>query len=186
MCCYVLVKLYCEPCLLEIPCVAEPSCQAPESSWLKRMVNSGVSHTKVFRFSPFKIIEDESWWMQWWMLLMHFQFSTFEESSSNLVAEQCTWQLSPQGLLQAISWNSHGSEMSSPQMEEVCIIHTMIYHAHLDSSCNNWVDGNNPYEGFLKWRSPQIIHVHLIFHYKPSIWGYPIYGNLHYLVGHIG
>ena len=29
------------------------------------------------------------------------------------------------------------------------------------------------YGGFLKWGYPRIIHFHGIFHYKPSIWGYP-------------
>ena len=29
------------------------------------------------------------------------------------------------------------------------------------------------YGGLLKWGYPQIIHVNMIFHYKPSILGYP-------------
>ena len=33
------------------------------------------------------------------------------------------------------------------------------------------------YGGFLKWGDLQIIHLIGIFHYKPSILGYPIYGN---------
>ena len=36
------------------------------------------------------------------------------------------------------------------------------------------------YVGFLKQDYPQIIHYYNgIFHYKPSIWGYPIDGNPH-------
>ena len=35
------------------------------------------------------------------------------------------------------------------------------------------------YGGFLKWGYPQIIHFRRIFPYKPSIWGYPVYGHLH-------
>ena len=30
-----------------------------------------------------------------------------------------------------------------------------------------------PYGGFLKWWYPQIIHFNRVFHYKPSILGYP-------------
>ena len=32
---------------------------------------------------------------------------------------------------------------------------------------------NHRFGGFLKWGYPQIIHSNGIFHYKPSIWGYP-------------
>ena len=33
----------------------------------------------------------------------------------------------------------------------------------------------NQYGGFLKWWYPQIIHFHRVFHYKPSILGYPFF-----------
>ena len=39
------------------------------------------------------------------------------------------------------------------------------------------------YGGFLKWGYPQIIHFDRIVHYKPSIWGYLIYGNPHISTG---
>ena len=32
---------------------------------------------------------------------------------------------------------------------------------------------------FRKWWYPQIIHFNRVFHYKPSIWGNPIFGNTH-------
>ena len=35
------------------------------------------------------------------------------------------------------------------------------------------------YGGFHKWGYPQIIHFDGIFPYKPTILGYPIYGNPH-------
>ena len=34
---------------------------------------------------------------------------------------------------------------------------------------------------FLKWWCPQIIHFNRVFHYKPSILGYPYFGNTHVL-----
>ena len=36
---------------------------------------------------------------------------------------------------------------------------------------------DDPHEGFLKWGYPQIIHFKRMFHYKPSIWGYPHFGK---------
>ena len=35
----------------------------------------------------------------------------------------------------------------------------------------------NLFEGFLKWGYPQIIYFDRIFHYKPSILGYPYFRN---------
>ena len=29
------------------------------------------------------------------------------------------------------------------------------------------------------WENPKIIHFYRVFHYKPSIWGTPIFGNIH-------
>ena len=39
----------------------------------------------------------------------------------------------------------------------------------------------NTYGGFLKWGYPQIIHLNGMFHYKSSILGTLIYGNLRML-----
>ena len=35
------------------------------------------------------------------------------------------------------------------------------------------------YGGFRKWWYPQIIHFNRVFHYKPSILGYPYFANTH-------
>ena len=41
------------------------------------------------------------------------------------------------------------------------------------------IDDKSIYGGFLKWWYPQIIRFNRVFHYKPSILGYPIFGNTH-------
>ena len=41
----------------------------------------------------------------------------------------------------------------------------------------------SPYGCFLKWWYPQIIHFNRVFHYKPSILGYPYFWNHPYIAG---
>ena len=46
-------------------------------------------------------------------------------------------------------------------------------HGLRNSSRRNAMFVHFPHGGFLEWGYPQIIHLNRIFHYKPSIWGYP-------------
>ena len=44
------------------------------------------------------------------------------------------------------------------------------------TNCRTWPTGKeNSYGCFLKWWYPQIIHFNRVFHYKPSILGYPYF-----------
>ena len=54
---------------------------------------------------------------------------------------------------------SHGSNFSAAIQH-----HPKHYHKIM-----------HPFRGFLKWWYPQIIHFNRVFHYKPSILGYPYF-----------
>ena len=64
------------------------------------------------------------------------------------------------------------------------MIHTTLLQRRSLSLEWNWVVVSNVsfsrlFGCFRKWGYPQIIHFNRVFHYKPSILGYPIFGNTH-------
>ena len=69
------------------------------------------------------------------------------------------------GSLSHLIWDMFGIEMSDRCMYMYVHISTYLC-VHI-------------YGCFQKWGYPQIIHFNRVFHYRPSILGYPNFGNTH-------
>ena len=65
----------------------------------------------------------------------------------------------------------HLANMAELEPQSINESKEVMVNSHVDMNSHTW--------GFLEVGYPKIIHFNGIVHYRPSIWGYPTYGNPH-------